>query len=104
MAPSSVEQGIARRRIPGDRSQVGRRGDSRLQQRRDLPDGFATAAFARDDSGKLGEALGLGQHQSGERQRHRGDGCTHGQSRKAAQHFAEVAALKQWRVGRRPDP
>jgi hypothetical protein len=75
-----------------------------LQQRRDLPDGFAAAAFACDDSGKLREALGLSQHQSGERQRDRGNGCVHGQSGKAVQHLAEVAPLKDWYVGRRPDP
>ena len=75
-----------------------------LQQRRDLPDGFAAAAFACDDSGKLREALGLSQHQSGERQRDRGNGCVHGQSGKTEQHLSEVAPLKDWYVGRRPDP
>ena len=75
-----------------------------IQQRRDLPDGFAAAAFARDDSGKFREALGLGQHQSGERQRDRGNGCVHGQSGKAVQHLAEVTPLKDRDVGRRPDP
>ena len=75
-----------------------------LQQRRDSPDGFAAAAFARHDSGKLREPLGLSQHQSGERQRGRGHGCMHGQSGKTAQYFVEVAALEDWQVGGRLDP
>jgi tetratricopeptide (TPR) repeat protein len=52
-----------------------------LQHCRDLLDRVDAAAFACGDRGKLGEALRLDQHQSGERERHRGNGCVHGKPR-----------------------